>query len=88
MVSHGHFCVNGRRVNIPSYTVKINDIIEINEKSRSIDKFKYLLEGSSSVPTWLSIDGERYRGRVLSIPSKDDLNVQFNETLIVEFYSK
>ncbi len=88
LVSHGHFCVNGRRVNIPSYTVKINDIIEINEKSRSINKFKYLLEGSSSVPTWLSIDGERYRGRVLSIPSKDDLNVQFNETLIVEFYSK
>lgn len=88
LVSHGHFCVNGRKVDIPSYRVKINDFVEIREKSRSTDKFKSLMENNSSIPSWLSIDGEGFRGRVVSTPSKDDLNVQFNETLIVEYYSK
>ncbi|HJD00890.1 30S ribosomal protein S4 [Candidatus Arthromitus sp. SFB-turkey] len=88
LVSHGHFSVNGRKVDIASYRVKINDIIEVREKSRSLEKFKVLFENNTSIPSWLTIDGERYRGKVVSIPSKDDLNVQFNETLIVEFYSK
>ncbi len=88
LVSHGHFCVNGRKVNIPSYQVKVGDIVGIREKSRSIEKFKVLFENSKPLPAWLAIEGERYMGKVVSIPSKDDLNVQFNETLIVEFYSK
>lgn len=88
LVSHGHFLVNGRKVDIPSYRVKINDIIEVKEKSRSSEKFKVLFENNVTIPSWLAIDGERYRGKVLSVPTKEDLNVQFNETLIVEFYSK
>lgn len=88
LVSHGHFYVNGGKVDIASYRVKVNDIIEVREKSRSLEKFKVLFENNISIPSWLTIDGERYRGKVVSIPSKDDLNVQFNETLIVEFYSK
>ena len=88
LVSHGHFSVNGHKVDIPSYRVKINDIIEVREKSRSIEKFKVLFENNTTVPAWLTIDGEKYRGKVVSVPTKEDLNVQFNETLIVEYYSK
>lgn len=88
LVSHGHFSVNGGKVDIPSYRVKVNDVIEVREKSRSIEKFKVLFENNTSVPVWLSIDGEKYRGKVVSVPNKEDLNVQFNETLIVEYYSK
>lgn len=88
LVSHGHFCVNGNKVDIASYRVKVNDVIEVREKSRSLEKFKDLFENNVVIPSWLAIDGERYRGRVLAVPTKDDLNVQFNETLIVEFYSK
>lgn len=88
LVSHGHFCVNGRKVDIPSYRVKVNDIVEVREKSRSTEKFKALFENNKTLPSWLAIDGENYRGKVVAVPSKEDLNVQFNETLIVEFYSK
>lgn len=88
LVSHGHFSVNGRKVDIPSYRVKVGDIIEVRERSRSIEKFKVLFENNVVIPSWLAIDGEKYRGKVLSVPTKEDLNVQFNETLIVEFYSK
>lgn len=88
LVSHGHFYVNGSKVDIPSYRVKVNDVVEVREKSRSLEKFKILFENNVIIPSWLTIDGERYRGKVVSVPTKDDLNVQFNETLIVEFYSK
>lgn len=88
LVSHGHFCVNGRKVDIPSYRVKVNDIIEVREKSRSTDKFKSFFENNRVLPSWLAIGDEDYIGKVVSVPSKEDLNVQFNETLIVEFYSK
>lgn len=88
LVSHGHFSVNGKKVDIPSYRVKVNDVIEVREKSRSIEKFKVLFENNTTIPAWLTIDGERYRGKVVSVPTKEDLNVQFNETLIVEYYSK
>lgn len=88
LVSHGHFCVNGRKVDIPSYRVKVNDIVEVREKSRSTEKFKALFENNKTLPSWLAIDGESYRGKVVAVPCKEDLNVQFNETLIVEFYSK
>ncbi len=88
LVSHGHFCVNGRKVDIPSYRVKVNDIVEVREKSRSTEKFKALFENNKTLPLWLAIDGESYRGKVVAVPCKEDLNVQFNETLIVEFYSK
>lgn len=88
LVSHGHFLVNGKKVNIPSYTVKINDTIELIEQSRSSEKFKVLVENRKLVPQWINIEEDKYKGKVMSLPSKDDLNVQFNETLIVEFYSK
>lgn len=86
LVSHGHFMVNGKKVNIPSYSVRVNDIIELTEKSRSLGKFKELIENRKAVPKWIVLEGDK--GRIVSLPSKDDLGVQFNETLIVEFYSK
>jgi len=88
LVSHGHFLVNGKKVNIPSYVVKIDDIIELVDKSKSSEKFKVLVENRKIIPQWISIEEDKYKGKIVSLPSKDDLNVPFNETLIVEFYSK
>lgn len=88
LVSHGHFLVNDRKVNIPSYVVKINDVIELLDRSRSSEKFKILIENRKVIPQWISVGEDKYKGKVISLPSKDDLNVPFNETLIVEFYSK
>ncbi|BAK81760.1 30S ribosomal protein S4 [Candidatus Arthromitus sp. SFB-rat-Yit] len=88
LVSHGHFLVNGKKVNIPSYVVKIDDIIELVDKSKSSEKFKVLVENRKMIPQWISIEDDKYKGKIVSLPSKDDLNVPFNETLIVEFYSK
>ena len=88
LVSHGHFRVNGINVDIPSYQVKIGDIIEVKERSRSTEKFKSFFENNKPKVSWVAIDGENYRGKILAAPSKEDLDVKFNETLIVEFYSK
>lgn len=88
LVSHGHFLVNGRKLDIPAYQTKIGDVIEVCEKSRSIEKFKVLFENAKPLPSWLSSGSEKHKGEVIGTPVKSDLNVQFNETLIVEFYSK
>jgi len=90
LVRHAHFNVNGRKVNIPSYLVKPGDVVAMRPKSRNLDKTKAVLEvtGSKVVPQWLEFDYDNLRGRVLSLASREDVDVQVSEHLIVELYSK
>ncbi|NLX76945.1 MAG: 30S ribosomal protein S4 [Clostridiaceae bacterium] len=90
LVTHGHFLVNGRRVNIPSYLVKEGDVIEVAEKSRKLERFKEILDitGGKVVPKWLEVDQENMKGRVISLPEREDIDLPIQEHLIVELYSK
>lgn len=86
---HGHFLVNGRKVDIPSYRVDPGDIIELREKSRNSPLFKENLESRDprSIPNWLELDKENFRGKVLEIPQEIELEIPVNVQLIIEFYS-
>lgn len=91
MVRHGHFQVNGRKVNIPSYLVKPNDVIEVREKSRKNPAILAARDATAHAPApnWLDVDRENLRARVLSMPKREELvQIQLNEQLIVELYSK
>lgn len=90
LVQHNHFNVNGRKVSIPSYLVKIGDVIELREKSRKSAKINDSLEGVArrGIPSWLELDKEHYRGGILALPSREDLTMPIKEQLIVELYSK
>ncbi len=90
LVTHGHFKVNGRKVNIPSYLVKVGDEITIREKSTKSPRIKELLERAAekTVPEWLEFDAEQAKGRVLALPSREQLDVPIEEHLIVELYSR
>ena len=90
VVSHKHVTVNGKVVNIPSYKVSVDDVIEIKEKSRSIQRFKDITEANAgvSIPAWLEGDSEKLSGKVVQIPLREQIDVPVNETLIVELYSK
>jgi small subunit ribosomal protein S4 len=91
LVRHGHINVNGHRVDIPSFTVKPNDVIEVRENSKKNDTILHARDATahSPSPNWLEVDREALRGRVLGQPKRDDLvQIQLNEQLIVELYSK
>lgn len=90
LVGHGHFYVNGKRLDIPSYEVRIGDIIEIRPGSKKFIAFKDLKETLKKYtpPTWLNLDKETLKGEVKSLPAKEDLAVPFNLNLIIEFYSR
>jgi small subunit ribosomal protein S4 len=90
IVSHKHVLVNGKCVNIASYTVKAGDTIEIKEKAKSSQRYKDILEVTAgrTVPAWLEADYENLSGKVLEIPTRDQIDVPVNEMLIVELYSK
>ena len=90
LVRHGHVQVNGRKVDIPSFQVEAGDEIMIRENSRKLPVFEMAKEFSShqTAPTWLEVDRENYRGRVLSLPKREEINLPINEQLIVELYSK
>ncbi|MDR3149782.1 MAG: 30S ribosomal protein S4 [Oscillospiraceae bacterium] len=90
LVTHGHFEVNGRKVNIPSFLVKPGMVITLRDKSRSLEKFKGSLEANASrpAPKWLEFDREKYAAKVLGIPQKEDIDLPIEEHLIVELYSK
>ena len=91
LVRHGHIDVNGHRVDIPSFMVKPNDVIEVREKSKKNDTILHARDATahSPSPNWLEVDRENLRGRVLGQPKRDDLvQIQLNEQLIVELYSK
>lgn len=90
VVRHNLVTVNGKRVNIPSYQVKIGDVIEVKEDAKSIERFKQITEvtGSRIVPEWLEADIENLRGTVKAAPARDQIDTDIQETLIVELYSK
>ena len=91
LVNHGHFLVNGKRVDIPSYLVKVGDVIAVCDKSRSSNKFKALVEDDKFVaaPKWLEkTKNAPLEGKVIAKPTHDDLDYEVSVNLIVELYSK
>ena len=90
LVTHGHFTVNGKKVDIPSYRVKVGDVIALRDKSKSSAKFKDLLEKTSGriVPLWLEMDKEQLSAKVARMPSIEDVDYEVAPHLIVELYSK
>ena len=89
LVVHGHFTVNGKKVDIPSYLVKPGDVVALKDTSRSLDKFKGSLEANSSrvVPKWLEMDNNNV-AKVIAEPAREDIDLPIEEHLIVELYSK
>ncbi len=90
VVGHGHVRVNGKRVNIPSYKVKVGDVVEVAEKAKkdiTINAAIVLAE-SRSIPEWLTLEREAYRGTVLALPTREQMPQSYQEQLIVELYSK
>ncbi len=90
LVRHGHFEVNGRKLNIPSYLVKEGDIITLKEKSRSLPKIKAVLEAAEGklVPKWIDVNQDSQVAKVLSLATREDIDLPLEEHLIVELYSK
>ncbi|KDR94277.1 SSU ribosomal protein S4P [Peptoclostridium litorale DSM 5388] len=89
LVTHGHFTLNGKKVDIPSLTVEVGDVIAVKERSRSSAKFKSLVENFTRVvPNWLDIDAEKMSGKIVSLPTREDIDLDIAEHLIVELYSK
>lgn len=90
VVDHKMFLVNGKPVNIPSYLVKAGDVIEVREKSKSLQRFKDIVAvtGGRLVPEWIDVDLENLKGTVKELPSREQIDVPVDEMLIVELYSK
>ncbi|MCP3941904.1 MAG: 30S ribosomal protein S4 [Desulfobacteraceae bacterium] len=89
-VRHNHFTVNGKKVNIPSYQVKKGDVIELREKSRTVQAITDSLDAivRRGVPQWLEINKDNFKGQIVGIPSREDITLPIQEQLIVELYSK
>lgn len=88
LVRHGHFTVNGTKVNIPSYQIKVGDVIALKEKSKASEKFKAMAEVATNAPAWLTVDKDKMEASVVALPQREDVDIPVNETLIVELYSK
>jgi small subunit ribosomal protein S4 len=90
LVNHGHFTVNGKRVDIPSYSVRVGEVVAVKEGSKSSSRMKQILEnlGTRSVPGWLSLDANAATGTVVSLPTREDIQLPIQEHLIVEKYSR
>ncbi len=88
LVTHGHFTVNGKKVDIPSYEVKAEDVIKVKEKSTNSPKFKEIKDMAITVPSWMTVDVEKLEGKVVALPARGDIDTPVAEHLIVELYSK
>ncbi|QEK11195.1 30S ribosomal protein S4 [Crassaminicella thermophila] len=88
LVTHGHFTVNGKKVDIPSYLVSVGDVIKVKEKSVSSPKFKGIAEEAKTVPNWVEVSAENLEGKVVSLPTREDIDIPIAEHLIVELYSR
>ena len=90
LVTHAHFEVNGKKVDIPSYLLKAGDVVSIKQKSKDSVKFKAVLEANASrpVPAWLDLNAEALSAKVVALPEREQIGVPVEEHLIVEFYSK
>ena len=90
LVNHAHFTVNGSKVDIPSYLVKVGDVIAVKDTSKSTDEFKTLVESNASrpVPKWIDADSAAMTAKVVAVPEREEIATPVEEHLIVEFYSK
>jgi len=90
LVNHGHFAVNGRKTDIASFIVKPNDVISVRERSKGLEYFKTraLMLAQKGVPAWLQLDTNAMNGRVLSLPSRTELELPFEEQMVVEYYQR
>jgi small subunit ribosomal protein S4 len=89
-VRHGHFFINGRRVNVPSYSVRVGDVVSVREGSRKSTSIQHAMEEvkGRGIPEWLEFDAEQISGRIASLPTREQINLPVQEQLIVELYSK
>ncbi len=90
LVRHNHFLVNGKKVNIPSYQIKVGDVIEAKEKSREVSQISEAMETvvRRGVPGWMEVEKEAFKGTMTGLPNREDLTMPIQEQLIVELYSK
>lgn len=88
IVNHGHITVNGKRVNIPSYLVSVGDVIAIKEASKDLEMFKQLKGVKIVMPKWLEFDSDNLNGKINALPQRDDIDLNIQEHLIVELYSR
>jgi len=90
LVNHGHFTVNGKKVNIPSYLTKVGDVIAVKESSINSELFKQISEENAkrAVPAWLDANKEAKNGKVVAVPTREEIDIPVEEHLIVELYSK
>ena len=89
VVVHGHIRVNGQKVDIPSYSVKVGDVITLRPRSAEMDMFKVLREGTTVLtPKWLTFDAPNLTGTVSALPAREDIDLQLQENMIVEYYSR
>lgn len=88
IVNHGHITVNGKKVNIPSYQVKVGDVIAVKENKQSLDMFTSLKDVKINTPKWLELNSEALVGKVLALPEREDIDLGIKEHLIVEYYSR
>jgi small subunit ribosomal protein S4 len=90
LISHGHFQINGKKVNKPSFIVKVGDVIEAKQKSKNLGVVRESLKNISKkgAPSWMEIDENEVKAKVLQLPTREDIQIPANEQLIVEYYSK
>ena len=88
LVVHGHFTVNGKKATAPAMELKAGDVVKVKEKSTSSPKFKEIKEMSITVPAWMAVDVEKLEGKVVAMPTREDIDTPVAEHLIVELYSK
>ncbi len=90
LVLHNHFTVNGKKANIPSMLLKVGDVVAVSEGSRSSEKLKAVVEANSArpVPQWLDVDTNTLVGKIVAVPNREDIDLEVEEHLIVELYSK
>jgi len=90
LVNHGHFAVNGRKTDIPSFIAKPGDVIAVRERSKGLEYFKTraMLLAQKGVPAWLTLDVDEMSGRVLSLPTRSELELPFDEQMVVEYYQR
>ncbi len=88
IVNHGHICVNGKRVSIASYRVKVGDVITVKENKQELEMFKSLKGMKIVMPKWLEFNSETLTGKILALPEREDIDTDIKEQLIVELYSR
>lgn len=88
MVSHGFFKVNGKKIDAPAYNIRLNDIITVSDRQKDNAILKSNLDIQRTIPAWLSVDKDKMEGIVIGMPKKEDMDIQFEDHLIVELYSK